>query len=110
MKLIFHLKIAQLCVNNMDKGKFLAEEILLVNFIKVPNYVDILKSPDIWIADAVAAISTPVIGVHISNIYQREKERHTDLLAGACKACLFGFGLEGYSLAIDFIKSELNEQ
>jgi len=64
----------------------------------------------IAIADAVAAISTPVIGVHISNIYQREKERHTDLLAGACKACLFGFGLEGYSLAIDFIKRELNEQ
>lgn len=61
----------------------------------------------IAIADAVAAVKTPVIGIHISNIYQREAERHIDLLAKYCKACLFGFGLNGYRMALQFIKSQL---
>ncbi|MBI1308019.1 MAG: type II 3-dehydroquinate dehydratase [Bacteroidetes bacterium] len=59
------------------------------------------------IADAVAAIQTPVIGIHISNIYKREVERHIDLLAGYCKACLFGFGLQGYRMACLFIRKEI---
>ncbi|MFT4523160.1 MAG: 3-dehydroquinate dehydratase-2 [Bacteroidia bacterium] len=57
----------------------------------------------IAIADAVAAITAPVIGLHISNIYQREEVRHIDLLAKHCKACLFGFGLDGYRMAIDHV-------
>jgi len=61
----------------------------------------------IAIADAVASISIPVIGVHISNIYQREIERHTDLLAKYCKGFLFGFGLKGYDLALNFLSEEL---
>jgi len=61
----------------------------------------------IAIVDAVAAIKTPVIGIHLSNIYQRETERHTDLLAKYCKACLFGFGLNGYGMALQFIKAQL---
>ncbi|MCB0734587.1 MAG: 3-dehydroquinate dehydratase [Bacteroidetes bacterium] len=60
----------------------------------------------IAIADAVAAVPARTIGVHISNIYQREKERHIDLLAKSCEACLFGFGLEGYRLALEFIRSQ----
>lgn len=55
------------------------------------------------IADAVAAVPAEVVGLHISNIYQREEERHIDLLAKYCKACLFGFGLEGYRLALGYI-------
>jgi 3-dehydroquinate dehydratase-2 len=57
----------------------------------------------IAIADAVAAVPAVCIGLHISNIYQREEERHVDLLAKYCKACLFGFGLEGYWMALKFI-------
>jgi len=57
----------------------------------------------IALADAVKAISVPVIGVHISNIYNREAERHTDLLQGACKGNISGLGLEGYRLALDFL-------
>lgn len=57
----------------------------------------------IAIADAVASISIPVIGVHISNIYQREEERHIDLLAKYCEACVFGFGLKGYEMAINYL-------
>lgn len=52
------------------------------------------------IADAVAAVNIPVVGVHISNIYKRETERKTDLLAGYCSGFLFGFGLKGYELAL----------
>jgi 3-dehydroquinate dehydratase II len=61
----------------------------------------------IAIADAVAGIDTPVISIHLTNIYQREKERHTDLLAKYSKACLFGFGLEGYKMAMQYIDIEL---
>lgn len=52
------------------------------------------------IADAIAAISSPVIEVHISNIYAREEFRHTSLTGKNCKGVLTGFGLKGYELAI----------
>jgi 3-dehydroquinate dehydratase-2 len=57
----------------------------------------------IAIADAVAAIEIPVVGIHISNIYQREEERKTDLLAKYCKAYLFGFGLMGYEFGVRYL-------
>jgi 3-dehydroquinate dehydratase-2 len=50
--------------------------------------------------DCIAAISTPVVEVHISNIAGRESFRHESLLSPVCKGCIFGFGLEGYRLAI----------
>jgi 3-dehydroquinate dehydratase-2 len=52
------------------------------------------------IADAVAAISTPVIEVHISNVYAREDYRHVSLMAKNCKGVIAGLGLDGYKLAI----------
>ncbi len=54
----------------------------------------------IAIADAIAAITTPVIEVHISNIFQRESFRHKSFLAGVCKGTISGFGLVGYKLAL----------
>ncbi|NUM32003.1 MAG: 3-dehydroquinate dehydratase [Bacteroidetes bacterium] len=59
----------------------------------------------IAIADAVKSIKSPVIGVHLSNIYNRENERHTDLLLGACKGNISGLGFAGYKLAIEYIIS-----
>ncbi len=53
------------------------------------------------IADAIAAINTPVIEVHISNIYAREEFRHVSLLSKNCKGVIAGFGLKSYRLAID---------
>ncbi|MFM8963811.1 MAG: type II 3-dehydroquinate dehydratase [Sphingomonadales bacterium] len=50
--------------------------------------------------DCIAAISTPVVEVHISNIAGRESFRHDSLLSPVCKGCIFGFGLVGYHLAI----------
>ena len=51
--------------------------------------------------DCIAAISIPVVEVHISNIAGRESFRHESLLSPVCKGCIFGFGLNGYRLAIE---------
>ena len=57
------------------------------------------------IADAVAAITAPVVEVHISNIYAREPFRHKSLLSPVCKGIIAGFGLDSYRLALlSFIK------
>jgi len=53
------------------------------------------------IADAIAAIKTPVIEVHISNIYAREDYRHVSLTGKNCKGVLTGFGMKGYRLALE---------
>ena len=57
------------------------------------------------IRDAIAAIKTPVIEVHISNPLSREEFRHTSLMTGVCKGIIAGFGLDSYVLAIDSIIS-----
>ena len=57
------------------------------------------------IADAIAAINTPVIEVHISNVYAREEYRHQSLMAKNCKGVIAGFGLDSYKMAINsFLK------
>lgn len=53
------------------------------------------------IADAIAAIKTPVVEVHISNIYSREEFRHVSLTGRNCKGVLTGFGLAGYKMALE---------
>jgi 3-dehydroquinate dehydratase-2 len=55
----------------------------------------------IAIADAIAAIKTTVIEVHISNVYKREEFRHISMLAGNCKGVIAGFGMDSYRLAIE---------
>lgn len=54
----------------------------------------------IAIADAIAAIESPVIEVHISNVYKRESFRHKSYLAQNCKGVIAGLGLMGYELAV----------
>ncbi len=51
--------------------------------------------------DAIAAIKTPVIEVHISNVYAREDFRHTSLIASKCKGSISGFGMDSYRLAVE---------
>ncbi len=53
------------------------------------------------IRDAIAAINTPVIEVHISNIYAREDFRHNSIIAPKCKGSISGFGMDSYRLAIE---------
>ncbi|MGA0384122.1 MAG: type II 3-dehydroquinate dehydratase [Flavobacteriaceae bacterium] len=54
----------------------------------------------VGIADAVAAVSAPVIEVHISNTYGRETFRHQSYIAPNAKGIVIGFGLSSYRLAL----------
>ncbi|HAD12294.1 MAG TPA: type II 3-dehydroquinate dehydratase [Saprospirales bacterium] len=56
----------------------------------------------IAIADAIAAIQTPVVEVHISNVYRRESFRHHSYLSANCAGTIAGLGLDGYRLAIEW--------
>ena len=55
----------------------------------------------VGIADAIAAIQTPVIEVHISNIYKREEVRHNSLISKNVEGVICVFGLKYYALALD---------
>jgi len=55
------------------------------------------------IADAINAIKSPVIEVHISNTFKREAFRHIDVLAPVCEGCIVGLGLDGYQLAVEYL-------
>ena len=57
------------------------------------------------IADAISSINSPVIEVHISNIYSREEFRKKSLIAPYCKASICGFGLDSYRLALESLKN-----
>ena len=52
------------------------------------------------IRDAIAAVSVPVLEVHVSNIYAREEFRRTSVIAPVCAGQISGFGIDGYFMAI----------
>jgi 3-dehydroquinate dehydratase-2 len=51
--------------------------------------------------DAISAIKTPVVEVHITNVFAREDFRHTSLISGVCVGTISGFGLDSYRLAVE---------
>ena len=53
--------------------------------------------------DALGAIKTKAVEVHISNIYAREEYRHKSLITSKCIGLISGFGLEGYAMAIRYL-------
>lgn len=57
------------------------------------------------IHDALASITMPKVEVHISDIMNREEFRKVSVTAPACNEQIYGKGLEGYLLAIDFIRN-----
>ena len=59
----------------------------------------------VTLRDCIAAISTPVVEVHISNITARESFRHESMLSPVCAGCIFGFGMKGYELALGYFVS-----
>jgi 3-dehydroquinate dehydratase-2 len=70
------------------------------------NYDAVVLNPGAYthysyaIADAIAAISIPVIEVHISNVHARESWRRTSVLAPLCAGSIGGFGKNSYLLAL----------
>jgi 3-dehydroquinate dehydratase-2 len=58
------------------------------------------------IHDAIGGIKTPVVEVHISNVYAREEFRHKSLITSKCVGMMTGFGMEGYALALEYFKNK----
>ena len=54
--------------------------------------------------DAIRAIQTPVVEVHISNVHAREEFRHKSMISAACKGVILGFGMDSYRPAIEALK------
>lgn len=80
-------------INRIHEAGFTADGIIL----NAGGYTH----TSVAIADAVRAITSPVVEVHISNIFAREEYRHISLIAPACKGSISGFGLDSYRLAIE---------
>ena len=55
----------------------------------------------IALQDAIRAIKTPVVEVHISNVHTREEFRHRSMISCACRGVILGFGLDSYRLALE---------
>ena len=53
------------------------------------------------LADAISAVESPVVEVHISNVFNRESFRHHSYLSPVCDGIISGFGLDSYRLAIE---------
>lgn len=60
------------------------------------------------ISDAIAAIKTPVVEVHISNIHAREEFRHLSLITKECAGLITGFGLAGYDMALTYLSEHIS--
>lgn len=63
----------------------------------------------IAIHDAIGGIQTPVVEVHISNVYAREEFRHKSLITSKCVGMLTGFGMESYALALEYFRLKTNK-
>ena len=60
----------------------------------------------IALQDAIRAIKSPVIEVHISNVHKREEFRHKSMISCACVGVICGFGLDSYRLAVEAMLSK----
>lgn len=63
----------------------------------------------IALQDAIKAVETPVVEVHISNVHKREEFRHKSMISCACLGVICGFGLDSYQLGVEALK-RYNEQ
>ncbi len=82
----------------------------LINYIQQEGFSSdgIIINPggythtSVAIGDAIAAITTPVVEVHISNVHAREEFRKLSHLSAKCKGTISGLGLKGYELGVLF--------
>jgi 3-dehydroquinate dehydratase-2 len=84
----------------------------LINFLQKCDATGIILNgggyshSSVALRDCISSISIPVVEVHISNIAGRESFRHESLLSPVCAGCVFGFGMQGYELALYYFLSE----
>lgn len=60
--------------------------------------------------DAIRAVKTPVVEVHISNVFSREDFRHHSMISPACIGVICGFGLDGYRLALEGLLKRVQQK
>ena len=90
----------------------------LINALQKAEYNDTISAvilnaggyshTSIAIADTIRAMKKPVVSVHISNIFDRESDRHKDLVSAACTGFIGGFGLRSYDLAVHALSEMCN--
>lgn len=86
----------------------------LINFLQQQGFTSdgIIFNPggythtSVAIGDAIAAITTPVIEVHISNVHAREDFRKISHVSAKCKGTISGLGLKGYALAVTYFLNQ----
>ena len=97
----YQLNIEGEIVNYLHKVGFSADGIVL--------NAGAYTHTSVAIRDAIAAVTTPVVEVHISNILTRESFRHESLIGPVCKGSIMGFSLDSYRLGIEsFLKPEFD--
>ena len=60
------------------------------------------------ISDAIAAVTSPVIEVHISNVFKREPVRHHSFISPVCMGSIAGFGMDSYRLALEALLKSMD--
>ena len=80
------------------------------------SHTPVVLNPGAWshtsvaLRDACAALSAPLIEVHISNVHKREEFRHHSYVSGVATGLIVGLGVDGYVLALSWIASALDRQ
>lgn len=88
----FQSNVEGILINTIQNEGFLVDGIIL----NAGGY----SHTSVAIADAVSAVSCPVVEVHLSNIFARETYRHNSIVGSKCKGSISGFGLNSYVLAV----------
>lgn len=89
-------------VNQLQRDGFTADGIVL----NAGGYTH----TSVAIADAIAAITAPVVEVHISNVHAREPFRRQSMLSPVCRGVIAGFGLDSYRLAVHALIHIIQQQ